>query len=295
MSVLNDPPNPAPEFERTGALVRDAMEHSPGIGVSRRGLIAAGSMAAIGATAASRGAQAQAQVPARWPEAPAYTGPIKRIQLAHPRPGISAQEFDDHWRHPHATLVRDMRGVRKYIQHHRLASEAFKDSDSTYLAIAEVWQDSIAAGDQSQDPHFINYVQPDEPNFVDQSKHIITTTREDIVQANRGMVAPDAPFGDLYWSDKDANIYVTLTQFVRDRSVDWTRDESLELSRRLGAFRQVINRSVEPDSEMAVIRQFLWPHLTLFERAVAADREAFDDLRRTPRSFLYLAQSERVF
>ncbi|UPG83836.1 EthD domain-containing protein [Luteibacter aegosomatis] len=258
--------------------------------LSRRDFIAASSVALLGAAAGVVAA------PAPSVAAPGtHVGPVKLIQLAHPRAGISRQAFDDHWRHPHGTLVHDMRGNRKYIQHHRLDSAVFKDSDSTYLAIAEVWHDSLPAADLSKDPHFIKYVQPDEPNFVDQSKHIITMAAEDVVQASRGSIAPDAPFGDLYWSDKDSNVYVTLTQFVGDRSVDWTVDESLALSRRMRTFRQVINRSVVPGSRMAIIRQFIWPTQTHFEEAVAADRDAFESLRKTPSSFLYLARSERVF
>jgi len=249
-------------------------------------------------TAAMLASTATAASPARAQDkklSTQHTGPVKRLQLAHPRAGITPQEFHDHWRHPHATLVRDMRGNRKYVQHHRISSKAFIDSASTYLAVAEVWQDSVAAADQSYDPQFIKYVQPDEPNFVDPSKHIITLTAEDIVQANRRMVAPDASLADLYWSDKDANIYTTLFQFVRERNIDWSLEESLALSKDLGAFRQIINRSVEANSQMAVIREFSWPSLWSFEQAVSANPRAFESLRQTPSSFLYLAQSERVF
>jgi uncharacterized protein (TIGR02118 family) len=258
--------------------------------LSRRSFIAASSGIGMGMAGVVPCVNAAEQAPRGQ-----HIGPVKRIQLAHPRVGINVQEFDDHWRHPHGTLVRDMRAQRSYVQHHRLTSSVFKDSDSTYLAIAEVWQDSLAAGDQSKDPQFINYVQPDEPNFVDQSKHIITLTAEDIVQENRRAIDSDAPFGDLYWSDKDAGIYITLTQFVRNRSVDWTREQSLATAKRLGTFRHVVNRSVDVQSEMAIIRQFIWPTQTVFEKAVAADRDAFEGLKRVPSSFLYLARSERVF
>lgn len=258
--------------------------------ISRRSMLAGtAAMLTSAATVASSAMAQEKMVSAQ------HTGPVKRLQLAHPREGITPQEFHDHWRHPHATLVRDMRGNRKYVQHHRISSKAFHDSDSTYLAVAEVWQGSVAAADQSYDPQFIKYVQPDEPNFVDPSKHIITLTAEDIVQASRRMVDPEASVADLYWSDKDANIYTTLFQFVRNRDLIWTVDQSLEISKQLGAFRQIINRSVEADSQMALIRQFTWPSLWSFEQAVKANRKAFDSLRQTPSSFLYLAQSERVF
>jgi len=224
-----------------------------------------------------------------------HGAPVKMVQLAHPRAGIDRQEFHDHWRHPHATLVRDIRPIRHYVQNHRISSEVFDDSDSTYLGIAECWFDSLESNLQlAGDPQYVAHVGPDEPEFVDQSKHLITLTSEEVVQTNRGDIAPEASAGDLYWSDKDAPTYVTLWQFVRDRSVDWSRQESRELSRKLGAFRHVVNRSVQPDSEIAVVRQLSWPSLTVFERAVDADPGAFASLR-IPSSFLFLTRSERIF
>jgi uncharacterized protein (TIGR02118 family) len=273
---------------------REEAAEDRGAHLSRRNLIAGTSMAAASAVAATHAlGAARAEGGATKPSI--TIGPVKRIQLAHPRAGISLQEFDDHWRHPHATLVRGMHSNRHYVQHHRISSDVFKDSDSTYRAIAEVWQDSVAAADASKDPQFVDHVEPDEPNFVDQSKHIITIVTEEVVQATRREVDPDASFGDLSWFDRDAGLYITLTQFIRDRSVDFTRDESLELARRLSTFRHVINRSINSNSEMAIIRQFIWPTLTIFEQAVQADRASFNALRRVPSSFLYLARTERIY
>ncbi len=197
--------------------------------------------------------------------------PVKMVELAHPRADISAQEFHDHWRHPHATLVRDIRPIRHYVQNHRIASDLVPETESPYLGIAEVWFDSAASGaDLVNDPQYVTHVGPDEPAFVDQSKLVVTLTTEEVVQTNRGQIAPNAPAGDLYWSDKDAPTYTTLWQFVRDRSVDWSSEESLELSRRLGAFRHVVNRSIQPDSEIAIVRRLSWPSLTVFEQACTA-------------------------
>lgn len=225
-----------------------------------------------------------------------HDAPIKMVELAHPRPDITDQEFHDHWRHPHATLVRGIRPIRHYVQNHRVPTDLVPDDESPYLGVAEVWFDSLASGlDMGNDPQYADHVGPDEPAFVDQSKLVITFTTEDVVQTNRATIAPDAPTGDLYWSDKDAPTYVTLWQFVRDRTVDWTRDESLALSGRLGTFRHVVNRSVQPDAEIAVVRQFSWPSLTVFERALTSDPQAFASLRDVPSSFLLLARSERIF
>jgi len=224
------------------------------------------------------------------------SAPVKMVELAHPRAGISAQQFHDHWRHPHATLVRGIRPIRHYVQNHRIESDLVPDDDSPYLGIAEVWFDSAASGAAlANDPHYVAYVEPDEPAFVDQSKLLITFAIEEIVQTNRGQIAPDAPAGDLYWSDKDAPNYITLWQFVRDRSVNWTREESLAISGQVGAFRHVVNRSIASDSEIAIVRQLSWPSETAFATALAAHPEGFSELRNVPGSFLLLARSERIF
>ncbi|MEU3982796.1 EthD domain-containing protein [Streptomyces sp. NPDC026672] len=221
---------------------------------------------------------------------------VKMVQLAHPRADIGVQEFHDHWRHPHATLVRDIRPIRHYVQNHRITSDVFTDSDSTYRGIAECWFDSLASNQGlATDPQYVNHVGPDEPEFVDQSKHLITITTEQVIHTNRGDIAPDAPAGDLYWSDKDAPTYIALWQFVRDHSAHWSREESLKVSHSLDAFRQVINRSVDPTSDIAAVRQFYWPSLTAFEHAVTTHPTAFEDLRATPDSFLFLTHAERIF
>jgi uncharacterized protein (TIGR02118 family) len=226
----------------------------------------------------------------------AYDAPVKMVELVHPRTDISEQEFHDHWRHPHATLVRDVRPVRHYVQNHRIPTSLVPDDESSYLGIVEAWFDSLASGQSlADDPQYVAHVEPDEPAFVEQSKFVVTFTREEVVQANRGTIAPDAPAGDLYWSDKDAPTWVTLWQFVGDRSIDWHRDESLALAKELGTFRHVIHRSVQPDSDIAVVRQMVWPSLTMFEQSLAANPGAFASLRDAPSSFLLLARSERIF
>jgi hypothetical protein len=221
--------------------------------------------------------------------------PVKRMQLAHPKADISAQAFSDHWRHPHAGYTREMRAISKYVQHHRLLGSSFKDGDLTHLAIAEVWHDSVEAADLVNDPQFHEYLEPDEPLFCDQSKHIISLVTEDIVQVNRGAVDPGAPHADLQWSAHTANTYISLTQFIKDPIIDWTFEEALKDSESLSSFRQVINRSVEPEPQIAVVRQFLWPNQTIFEQAIEKNPAAFDKLRDTPSAFLFLAKAERVF
>lgn len=221
--------------------------------------------------------------------------PVKMVELAHPRAGISVQEFHDHWRHPHATLVRDIRPIRHYVQNHRIDSALVPDDESPYLGVAEVWFDSATSGAAlANDPHYVAHVEPDEPTFVDQSKLLTTFTNEEIVQTGRRQIAPDAPAGDLYWSDKDAPTYVTLWQFVRDHSVDWSREDSLALSEQLAAFRHVVNRSISRDSEISIVRQLSWPSEFAFQQSLTANPKAFVALREVPDSFLLLARSERV-
>lgn len=209
--------------------------------------------------------------------------PVTMVGLVHPKAGIGAQEFHDRWRHPHVEMVRGIRPIRHYVQHHRITSALVPDEEPAYLGVAELWFDSLADGESlASDPQYREHVEPDERGFVEQSRGVAAFMTEDVVRTHDELPV-------------DAPVYVTLWQLVRDRSLDWTREESLALSERLGASRHVVNRSVRPDSPIAIARQFSWPTASAFERTLATAPDAVAALRQVPGSFLLLARSERAF
>jgi uncharacterized protein (TIGR02118 family) len=221
---------------------------------------------------------------------------MKMIELAHPLDGISRQEFHDHWRHPHGTLVKGIRPIRRYIQNHRIDTDLIPHSESPYLGIAEVWFDSLEVGHNlGNDPQFVKHVGPDEPNFVDQTKLVVTFMTEEVITANRPALDAGANYADSYWTDNDAASYISLTQVIqKGAGPDWNTDEDHTLAERLGAFRHVLNRNVDNTAEVVAARQLYWPSLTVFERAVRNDPAAFDALHNKLGSFLFLARAEPV-
>lgn len=63
---------------------------------------------------------------------------IKIFELLPPRRDIPLQFFHDHWRHPHGTLALHMGSVRRYIQHHRIASDVIEADANPFEGIAAI-------------------------------------------------------------------------------------------------------------------------------------------------------------
>lgn len=68
---------------------------------------------------------------------------IKRLTMWHAREGVSAQEALDHWKTEHAALVRQVPGIRRYVQHHCVDSP--EGAGIPYTGLGEVWFDSFEA------------------------------------------------------------------------------------------------------------------------------------------------------
>lgn len=110
---------------------------------------------------------------------------IKLIVAIRKRADLSVEEFQDHWRHRHAALVKNnpasTRYIRKYIQCHTLPDE-YAAGDVAFDGTAELWFDSVADKDAFfSDPDYLRDVSPDEEKFADMSKTVFFVTREEHV------------------------------------------------------------------------------------------------------------------
>lgn len=68
---------------------------------------------------------------------------IKRLTTWHERPGVSREEALRYWRKDHAELVRQVPGIRRYVQHHCVDSP--EGESVPYAGLGEVWFDSFEA------------------------------------------------------------------------------------------------------------------------------------------------------
>ena len=66
---------------------------------------------------------------------------IKRLTMWHAREGVSREEALRHWRNEHAALVRDVPGLRRYVQDH--CTESPEGAGIPYTGLGEVWFDSF--------------------------------------------------------------------------------------------------------------------------------------------------------
>jgi uncharacterized protein (TIGR02118 family) len=72
---------------------------------------------------------------------------IKTIIVAHRKPGISRQEFNDHWVNIHGPLAAKLiPGVRKYVQNHLAEIPGMEFQGE---GVVEMWYDDLAAWKKS--------------------------------------------------------------------------------------------------------------------------------------------------
>ena len=87
----------------------------------------------------------------------------------------------------------------------------------------------------------MQHVQPDEPNFVDQSRLQWLNTTEEVI-VSRARIQDGADYADALWHDLDRPASIMLLQFVHpDGNPDWAGKEDADLGRRIGALRHVRN------------------------------------------------------
>jgi uncharacterized protein (TIGR02118 family) len=222
---------------------------------------------------------------------------IKFFGLIPRRPDISAAEFHDHYRHPHGTLGKEIPAFRGYVQSHQIDSELLGADQTRFEAVAEVWFDT--AGDAvglADDPHYLEHVKPDEPNFVDLDRLKWLYTTEEVLFSGRDPGEPTALAHRLLQRmHLERPSTVKLLHFAYQ---DGGADGATDLASRVGAARHVRCRphaEIHADDEpaFAEVHELWWPTVWDFE-AGAAGGDALRDLMQRPGgSVTLLAHAER--
>lgn len=228
---------------------------------------------------------------------------VKFFEVISPRPGITVEEFHDHWRHPHASMVRRFASIRRYVQNHRIDSPLVGPNPKGYEGVVEARFESLEAlmGLTSSDPFVLEEVYPDEERFIDRPEAMIVIVEEEVLAAGPADGATKRPASelgryDLDW-DPDRAVAVKVVQVVvRDGELGWAGDDDAELGYRVGALRHVRNHVTGEPAPCVGIRELWWPTKRAFERGVTADPDAWDTLsHRGAESFTLLCQAELVF
>lgn len=89
-------------------------------------------------------------------------------------PGMSWEEFSDHWRNVHGPLLRDTpetaKYLRRYVQHHLRPNPAYPDAALPYDGFSEAWFDSMESrAEMHSQPIYQALMPADERKFLDMS------------------------------------------------------------------------------------------------------------------------------
>jgi uncharacterized protein (TIGR02118 family) len=108
---------------------------------------------------------------------------IKRLTMWYSRPGLSREEALRHWLEDHAPLVRQVPGVRGYVQDHCVDSP--EGGGVPYTGLGEVWFDSFeSAAAATRTPEWSAVIE-DADTFMDLGTVIAAWAEE------HEIVAPD--------------------------------------------------------------------------------------------------------
>jgi hypothetical protein len=228
------------------------------------------------------------------------TDPVKMYGFPVRGPGVSATEFHDHWRHPHAALASGIPGIYRYTQSHRIDSPLLDERQERVDGIAENWFATAAdAVGLPTDPVYVATVAPDEPNFVDTKTLLFAFVRDEVLVADRTADGPDR--AAQLWSAERGVATKLFVVVEPGGEQDWAQENDAELGRRIGALRHVrahpAPEAYETSEPLVIgVHELWWPTVSDFERGVAADPEAFAELvGRGAHGFAVLCRAELVF
>jgi len=202
---------------------------------------------------------------------------IKTMALLSRKPGVSPDQFDAHWHHPHGDpLSLAIDTLRHYVQSTRKDVEPVSPP-TAYDGIAEVWLDDVeTAAGLTEHPNFAA-AQADQINFMqpDAVRYLMTEERP---------VTGDAGPGD--------GAGVKLMHLVRraagsspeDFHAGWADPREAELGAKLGAVRQIRCHCVdavyagEEEPVYDGVRELWFDDLESLRRAHADEPESWQAL-----------------
>jgi len=122
----------------------------------------------------------------------------KLVYLLRRKPGLSLEEFQEHWFCRHAAFGRSHPAVLRYVQYHALANDPIREalpqagdgSDTkSYDGMAVAWFDSVAAMRAAMTSQAVAAALEDERHFIDHNRSVAVLTDEHVVVEPSG----DAP------------------------------------------------------------------------------------------------------
>jgi hypothetical protein len=218
---------------------------------------------------------------------------------------VPAQEFHDHYRHPHGTMGMQISTLREYVQCHQIDTHFLNECQRRFEAIAELWYDNAEdlLGFRSE-PTMTSYLNEDEANFVDLKATRLFIGEEEVLTSQPEKSLINADLANGKWRLSDRPLSVKIIQFIEpDAGAGWCSAEDEAIGLRLGAFRHVRCHPTTPSTivssrtqrapDFIGVRELWWPTVTAFQKAVEADQRAWRDMVARNHVHTLLAQAER--
>lgn len=106
---------------------------------------------------------------------------VKNVVFFKRKPGMSVEEFQQYWRTTHADIVKQLPGLRRYVQSHTLLS-GYRKGEPVYDGVAELWFDDTEAMRALGATREYAAVQADERNFLDPTTLGTIITDEHVIK-----------------------------------------------------------------------------------------------------------------
>jgi uncharacterized protein (TIGR02118 family) len=225
---------------------------------------------------------------------------IKSFALLPKKPGISDEQFHNHWRGIHAQLALRITTLRRYVQSHRIAEPIPGFAATPYEGAAEVWFDSLEVAAQMRDsPEYVEGAFKDEPNFIDVAGLIRLATRENVVVAGPAIAKDTKCVKGLFLVKRKPGMSVAEFQ-------DYWRNRHAPLVPRTPHLLRyvqchVLPETYESDTPPAYdgVAELYWQDVARFRESWASPElqvEQFNDVRNFvgPGSVAFLAEEVRV-
>ena len=106
---------------------------------------------------------------------------IKVVAFFKRKPGMAVEDFQHYWRTTHADIVKQLPGLRRYVQNHPLLS-GYKKGELPYDGMAELWYDNTDALRALAGSKELQATQADEENFIDRATTGQIFTQEYVIK-----------------------------------------------------------------------------------------------------------------
>lgn len=114
-------------------------------------------------------------------EQPVSDDCFKIIEFIHRKPGMSVEDYQQHWRFNHGPMGAEIPAVRRYVQNHPRVSAYANGKTPCHDGYAMVWFDSMEAMRLSPESAEYKRTIADEPNFLDPDRLDFLITREHVI------------------------------------------------------------------------------------------------------------------